>query len=320
AARLVVWTWDMATDGFDMSDADREYVGLARDHTLVAQSFAMMHPDDVAPSLERVERTRRGEPDVPVEFRFPDGRGGWRWWVGQASRFGEGDLPFIVGVCFDDTDRRNQEQALRRSEEAARAAAEEKARFLATMSHEIRTPMNGVIGMVELLAHTALDDKQRRMLETCRDSAQVLLALLNDVLDFSKIEAGKVELETLPLSPGRMLEELGVVLRAQAMERGVEVEVHVDDEVPALVEGDRVRLRQILANLGGNAVKFTERGRVQLSVAPDRQDPADPRVRLRFDIADTGIGIPPQALATLFEPFRQADASTTRRFGGTGQG
>src|SRR4249919_3503160 len=125
AARLVVWTWDMATDGFDMSDADREYVGLARDHTLVAQSFAMMHPDDVAPSLERVERTRRGEPDVPVEFRFPDGRGGWRWWVGQASRFGEGDLPWIVGVCYDDTERRNQEQALRRSEEAARAAAEE---------------------------------------------------------------------------------------------------------------------------------------------------------------------------------------------------
>ncbi|UHQ19110.1 ATP-binding protein [Lysobacter sp. KIS68-7] len=320
AAKLVVWTWDMATDEFEMSEADRAYVGLAPDHTLAAQTFAMMHPDDVAPSMERVERTRRGEHDVPIEFRLPDGRGGWRWWVGEATRFGEGDLPWMVGVCYDDTDRRDQEEALRRSEEAARAAAEEKARFLATMSHEIRTPMNGVIGMVELLSHTALDDKQRRMLDTCRDSAQVLLALLNDVLDFSKIEAGKVELETLPLSPGRMVEDLGVVLRAQAMERGIDVDVEVDEAVPALVEGDRVRLRQILANLGGNAVKFTERGRVTLSVSPDRQDPADPRVRLRFDVADTGIGIPPQALATLFEPFRQADASTTRRFGGTGLG
>jgi len=320
AAQLVVWTWDMATDEVHMSEASRAIARFAPDHTTTAQTLAIMHPDDVAVSLERAERARRGEHDVPVEFRLPDGEGGWRWFVGRATRFGEGELPFIVGVCFDDTDRRDQEERLRRSEEAARAAAEEKARFLATMSHEIRTPMNGVIGMIELLAHTALDDKQRRMLDTCRDSAQLLLALLNDVLDFSKIEAGKVELESLPLSPGRMVEELGVVLRAQALERGIEVHVEVGDDVPALVEGDRLRLRQILANLGGNAVKFTEAGSVSLSVALDRQDPADPRVRLRFDIADTGIGIPPQALATLFEPFRQADASTTRRFGGTGLG
>jgi len=201
SAQLIVWVWDMATDMFEMSAEDRAYAGLAQDHVLAAQTFAMMHPDDVAPSIGYVERTRLGEPHVPIEFRLPDGTGGWRWWVGRASRFGEGEQPFIVGVCYDDTQRRAQESALERSEREARQAADAKANFVAMMSHEIRTPMNGVVGMLELLGHTGLDDAQRRMLDTCRDSAQQLMALLNDVLDFSKIEAGRLELDVAPLSP-----------------------------------------------------------------------------------------------------------------------
>jgi signal transduction histidine kinase/FixJ family two-component response regulator len=320
AARLIVWTWNLATDEVDISAEALRMMHLPPDLHLGSEAFALMHPDDIAPSLARTERVRQGEQDVEIEFRMPDGEGGWRYLVGRATRFGEGDAPLVCCVAFDDTERRTQAEALRQSEIDARAAAEEKARFLAMMSHEIRTPMNGVIGMVELLTHTGLDDRQRRMLDTCRESAHVLMALLNDVLDFSKMEAGKVELEMAPFSPRRAVEDLGELLRGQAMPRGIEVAVDIDDTLPPLVVGDRVRLRQILANLGGNAVKFTERGRVGLSVAPDRPRAGDARVHLRFDVVDTGIGIAPEALSTLFEPFRQADASTARRFGGTGLG
>jgi signal transduction histidine kinase/FixJ family two-component response regulator len=320
AARLIVWTWNLATDEVDISAEALRMMNLPPDLHLGSEAFALMHPDDIAPSLARTERVRQGEQDVEIEFRMPDGEGGWRCLVGRATRFGEGDAPLVCCVAFDDTERRTQAEALRQSEIDESAAADEKARFLAMMSHEIRTPMNGVIGMVELLTHTALDDRQHRMLDTCRESAHVLMALLNDVLDFSKMEAGKVELERAPFSPRRMMDDLGELLRAQAMPRGLQVIVGIDEGVPPLVVGDRVRLRQILANLGGNAVKFTERGRVGLSVAPDRPRAGDPRAYLRFEVVDTGIGIAPDALATLFEPFRQADASTARRFGGTGLG
>ena len=320
SAQLIVWVWDMATDMFEMRAEDRAYAGLAQDHVLAAQTFAMMHPDDVAPSIGYVERTRLGEPHVPIEFRLPDGTGGWRWWVGRASRFGEGEQPFIVGVCYDDTQRRAQESALERSEREARQAADAKANFVAMMSHEIRTPMNGVIGMLELLGHTGLDDAQRRMLDTCRDSAQQLMALLNDVLDFSKIEAGRLELDVAPLSPHALVEHVAAAIVAQAGQRDIAVEAIVADDVPARVLADRVRLRQVLANLAGNAVKFTRQGKVAvaLSRAPEEDDSG--RAWLRFDIVDTGIGIAPDVLPTLFQPFRQADASTTRRFGGTGLG
>jgi signal transduction histidine kinase/CheY-like chemotaxis protein len=318
SARLIVYTWDMATDLVELSQEDRDYIGLPPGPLTAAMTFGMMHPDDVAPSLERVERTRSGEPDVPSEFRLPDGNGGWRWWVGRATRFGTGDLPIMIGVCYDDTQRRAHEAALAESEQRARQAAEEKAQFLATISHEIRTPMNGVVGMIELLAHTRLDGEQRRMVDTCRDSALVLLSLLNDVLDFSKIEAGKLDLEATRLSPRRLAEQVGVALGAQAAPRGIDVDVSVDADVPRRVVGDLVRLRQVLANLGGNAVKFTEHGRVALRVSMDARD--ETHAHVRFDVEDTGIGIPGHVVPTLFQPFRQADASTTRRFGGTGLG
>ncbi|NUS61638.1 MAG: response regulator [Lysobacter sp.] len=318
SASLVVWVWDMATDLFEMSDEDRAYAGLALDHVRAEQTFALMHPDDIAPTQGFVERAKAGEPNVPIEFRLPTPEGGWRWWVGRASRFGEGELPLIVGVCYDDTDRRKHEAALEASEHAARQAAEDKARFLATISHEIRTPLNGVVGMIELLSHTAVDGEQRRMIDTCRDSALVLLSLLNDVLDYSKLEAGRLDLEAARLSPRRLVEQVGATLGAQAAPRGIDVDIVVDADVPRRVVGDRVRLRQILANLGGNAVKFTERGRVELRIGVESRDAS--HARLRFDVVDTGIGIPEAIVPTLFQPFRQADASTTRRFGGTGLG
>jgi PAS domain S-box-containing protein len=318
SANMVVWVWDMATDLFEMSDEDRAYVGLAPDHVRTAQTFALMHPDDIAPSMGYIARTKSGEPNVPIEFRLPDGQGGWRWWVGRASRFGEGEMPLIVGVCYDDTDRRRHEAAIEASELAARQAADERARFLATISHEIRTPLNGVVGMIELLSHTALDGEQRRMVDTSRDSALVLLSLLNDVLDYSKLEAGRLDLEAARLSPRRLVEQVGAALGAQATSRGIDVDIVVDADVPRRVVGDRVRLRQILANLGGNAVKFTEQGRVELRIGVESRDAS--HARLRFDVVDTGIGIPDAVVPTLFQPFRQADPSTTRRFGGTGLG
>ena len=287
-ARLVVWTWDMRTDEVHMTDEGRAIAGLPADHTTTAQTFALMHPDDVAPSYERAERVRAGIPDELIEFRLPDGQGGWRWFVGRATRFGDDDAPFVVGVCYDDTDRREQALALERYEQEARQAADAKANFVAMMSHEIRTPMNGVVGMLELLGHTGLDDAQRRMLDTCRDSAQQLMALLNDVLDFSKIEAGRLELDVAPLSPHALVEHVAAAIVAQVGQRNIAVEATVADDVPARVLADRVRLRQVLANLAGNAVKFTRQGNVTVALSRAQEEDGSGRTWLRFDVVDTG--------------------------------
>jgi signal transduction histidine kinase/chemotaxis response regulator CheB len=201
---------------------------------------------------------------------------------------------------------------------AANVANEAKSAFLANMSHEIRTPMNGVMGMAELLLETALHSSQRDYAETILHSAQALLTLINDILDFSKIEAGKMEIESVDLDLRDTLEDVTRLLAVQAHGKGLEISAHVDAEVPERLSGDPARLRQILVNLCGNAVKFTQRGEVAVSV---RMVPTDtPGILLHFDVRDTGIGIAKDQLDALFQPFSQVDASTTRKFGGTGLG
>jgi signal transduction histidine kinase/CheY-like chemotaxis protein/HPt (histidine-containing phosphotransfer) domain-containing protein len=200
----------------------------------------------------------------------------------------------------------------------AQAAARAKADFLANMSHEIRTPMNGVIGMLELLESEGLDPQRSSMLETARNSAEALLGIINDVLDFSKIDAGKLTLEDIDLELLPLAEEVSTLFAQQAHAKGVEVTCFVDQSVPSLVRGDPIRLRQVIANLLGNAVKFTEKGEVGVEVRA--HELSGDAVQIEIAIRDTGIGMKPETVDNLFESFTQADTSTTRRFGGTGLG
>jgi len=200
----------------------------------------------------------------------------------------------------------------------AQVANQAKSEFLANMSHEIRTPMNGVIGMAELLLDAPLGHQQRDYAETIRDSARALLTVINDILDFSKIEAGKLELDVTRVEVRDLLEDVARLIAIPAHEKNLEVTAYVDPAVPEFVQGDAGRLRQVLINLCGNATKFTQQGEIALSVSVVAHD-AD-STTLRFEVRDTGLGIPEDRIHTLFKPFSQVDASTTRRFGGTGLG
>ena len=209
-------------------------------------------------------------------------------------------------------------EALKEATQIAESATRSKSQFLASMSHEIRTPLNGVIGMTELLANTTLDDRQRRFVEACHSSGKSLLALINDILDLSKIEAGKLELDEDEFDLGRLVEETVETMAFQARQKGIQLFSRIAAPSGCRVLGDSGRLRQLLVNLVGNAVKFTEAGEVSVVVEPVKESTG--QAAFRFSVSDTGIGIPPDRLNRLFVSFSQADCSTTRKYGGTGLG
>jgi len=272
----------------------------------------VVHPDDKH-LLEQgaAHSFKTGEPYL-VDFRIIPTEGVVRWRRSMARVVFEGQKPKrIIGASIDTT--REHETI-----EAAQASSRAKSEFLANMSHEIRTPMNGVIGMTELVLETDLNTDQRECLTTVRASADSLLTIINDILDFSKIEAGRLELDPVPFNLRDLIEEMLRSLAVSAHAKGLELACDVARDVPSHVVGDPVRIRQILTNLTGNAIKFTQAGEVVVEVAMLDQGDGDPQ--LRFTVRDTGVGIPKDKHSIIFDPFSQADGSTTRRFGGTGLG
>ena len=248
-------------------------------------------------------------------------RNGWQVWQrisGVPFTDAEGKVVGYRGAGRDVTDRKRAEAELHAAKEAAETANQAKSEFLAVMSHEIRTPMNGILGMARLLADEPLSPAVRKKVETIHDSGEALLTILNDILDFSKLEAGRMAFEQVPFDLPQTLDSVTQLLGGRAREKGLELIHDLEPDVPAWLVGDVNRLRQVLLNLVGNAVKFTERGGVRLAVS--RIDEDSEAVTLRFDIVDTGIGIPDHVRARLFESFSQADSSIARRFGGSGLG
>jgi PAS domain S-box-containing protein len=227
-------------------------------------------------------------------------------------------LQGVFAAAREITERKQYERSLREATHRAERANSAKSEFLANMSHEIRTPLNAVIGLGYLLEHTTLDEDQRQLLSKIQFGGRALLGVINNVLDLSKIEAGEMSLEDEPFNLPELVRDLGQMLAPQAVAKGIELVVHCAPAIPRIVKGDASRLRQILTNLLGNSIKFTEAGHVELKVTCTEQN--SDRIRLRCTVQDTGIGIEPEAIERLFTPFTQADASTTRRFGGTGLG
>jgi len=322
-AELGIWNWELADNRLIWNERMFDIYGYPRTQAQSGVSYAdwreRVHPDD----LPRVEALLQstvagvGVYDPTFRVQWPDGRIRFVQAGGRVERDDEGRPIRVFGINRDITAQRAYEDTLNAAREQAEAASRAKADFLSNMSHEIRTPMNAILGLAFLLEKAELPGHARELVQKIRSAGRSLLGIINDILDFSKIESGNLTLERAPFSLSRLLDNLSTIMATSAGDKELELVIKPPPGVD-LLQGDALRLEQVLINLTSNAIKFTERGFVEVDIRTLAQD--EETVRLSFAITDSGIGIAAEQQTELFRPFTQADASTTRRFGGTGLG
>ncbi len=339
-----IWEYNLESGAMWWNEAyARLFIGQPPDAaTSMDWWVARIHPEDRDETVGQYRAAFEGTSErFSAEYRFRRSDGSYAYVLDRVAvvRSPLGTVIRVLGTTLDLTDRRHLELELQRAKEVAEEASRIKGEFLANVSHELRTPMNAILGMIHVALPKVRDSMARDCLQTARGSAGLLLTLLDDLLDSAKIESGKLELEAAPFSLRRMLDQIARVLSARASEKGLSLYCRIPERTPEAVIGDRIRLQQVLLNLAGNAIKFTQRGEVEIrlyveegrgirdwglerddppSLIPNPQSPIP--ISLKFAVRDTGIGISPSGLERLFLPFGQSDASMSRRFGGTGLG